>query len=382
MNIISYANNTSEIDQLIASGINEIIISCQELSRFNKSTIAELENILNNQSKYSVKLTLEWDALYQENNFNKAISYFKKLPVHEIKNIRVQDPGVVHFIKENYPWMKIQLILETGNHNLVGLKRWCEYLGDQLERLILSNELSKTHLETYAKELSIPIEVLVFGRILLFYSPRKLLSPINKDTNPYIEMSGTSEESPHSGFPLIENSHGSFMFNVKDLSLIEHAKELIGLNIKNVRIDLRFDNFIESSKDIVNALLQQNTEFSIKGPRPFIKGFYNINKSDVLFVKLKNKKIIRNDENYFGEIIDVERDSQICIMIKKDLDSIIGKKIMLVTPEGKIKYSILNKVTNTSFQELTNIKNAMIVLIPYIRGVTVKTQIYLDSSTK
>ena len=102
-------------------------------------------------------------------------------------------------------------------------------MGDQCERLVLSNELSKEKLLEYAHLLNTPIEVLVFGRILLFYSPRLLLSPLEKtelENNHSIEAFGTSEESPHSGFPLIENSHGTFMFNVKDLYLLDHLEEL------------------------------------------------------------------------------------------------------------------------------------------------------------
>jgi len=49
------------------------------------------------------------------------------------------------------------------------------------------------------------------------------LSPLEekKHLNDALEAYGTSEESPHSGFPIVENRHGTFMFNVKDLSLLE-----------------------------------------------------------------------------------------------------------------------------------------------------------------
>jgi putative protease len=380
MNIISFAQNILEIEELISSGVTEVIVSCRELSRFSTTTLEELINILNNKHKFKCKITLEWDALFQEEKFQFAKKTFLKLPLHEINSIRVQDPGTVNFIKNNYDWIKIQLILETGNHNLIGLKRWSDFLGNQLERLILSNELSKEILESYAKNLNTPIEVLVLGRILLFYSPRSLLHKVLNNLDEFIEASGTSEESPHSGFPLLENAHGTFMFNVKDLSLLENIEELNNINIINYRIDLRFDDLKKDKNKIIEKIKNPLAELKLNGPRPFVKGFYNINKTDVLFVKLKNKRIQRKDENYIGEIIDVERDAHLCVMLK---NSIVFKEefnVKMVTPEGKVKKTSIKRILNSEKKVIQNAENETIILLPYVNGITVKTQIYFDSN--
>lgn len=379
MNILSYATSIHEIEELCQAGVNEIIISSCEFSRFNQNSFEDLIKMIELKNKISAKLIFEWDILEQDNKFKKTCELFKKLPMHEFSSVRIQDPGVVHFIKANYPWLKIQLILETGNHNLVGLKKWEDYLGPQLERLILSNELSKEHLKNYGQSLKTPIEVLCFGRILLFYSPRGLLKPLYDKKGEYIEASGTSEESPHSGFPLIENRHGTFMFNVKDLSLIEHAKELIEMNIKNFRLDLRFDNFFNKKEIFVDALKNQVSEFKIDGPRPFIKGFYNINKTDVLFVKLKNNRIARNDANYLAEVVDVEKDVNLVLKIKKSYDVQNDLSLKIITPEGKEKSVLVKDFFNSKKEKVTSLINEKIVTMSYVGGVTVKSQVYLDS---
>lgn len=380
MNIISYATSTYELEMLSKSGANEIVVSSSEFSRFNQNSFDELLKMIELKNKISSKLILEWDILEQDSKFKKTCEHFKKLPIHEFSSIRIQDPGVVHFIKTHYPWLKIQLILETGNHNLVGLQKWETYLGTQLERLILSNELSKEHLKSYGSSLNTPIEVLCFGRILLFYSPRGLLNPLYDKKAEYIEASGTSEESPHSGFPLIENRHGTFMFNVKDLSLIEHVNEFVEMNILNLRIDLRFDRFFESREIIFTAMRNLVSEFKIEGPRPFVKGFYNINKTDVLFVKLKNNRIARNDSNYLAEVVDVEKEINLVIKIKKNITVTGEMKIRIVTPEGKEKKLQVSDFYNSKKEKVSTLQNEKIVIIPFVNGVTVKSQIYLDSN--
>jgi putative protease len=370
MNLLSYAENLEQVETLIKSGIKEIIVSCKELSRFHQNDLESMLIFTNVIKKNNCVAILEWDVLYPENTLPNAMDIFLKTPLHDFSAIRLQDPGLVHLIKNKYSWMPIHLILETGNHNVIALQTWETYLGTQLERLVLSNELSREHLSTYAKVLKTPIEVLIFGRILLFYSPRKLLSPLEKGHvhRDYISASGISEESPHSGFPLVENRHGTFMFNVKDLSLMDHIDELQELGIKHGRLDLRFDNAMEKLADLK----------SFKGPRPLVKGFYQINKTDILFSKLKNKKTNRSDENFLGVVVDVERDKGIAILVKARLFKLEeSTQLKIITPEGKEKILQRFSLHNSAHENIESAKEGDIVICSFISGVSVKSQVYL-----
>jgi putative protease len=371
MKLISYALNADDARLLIKNNISEIIVSCKELSWFHQNDLDTLLVLVQEIKKNNGIAILEWDLLHPENTLPSALKVFEKLPLHDFSAIRIQDPGVVHLIKNKYSWLPIHLILETGNHNFEALKKWEDYLGKQLERLVLSNELSKEHLEIYAKKLKTPLEVLIFGRILLFYSPRKLLSPLEKEKNidKFIEAFGTSEESPHSGFPIIENMHGTFMFNVKDLSLFDNLKEMTELGINNGRLDLRFDKSIEQVEDLKNY----------HGPRPLIKGFYQINKTDVLFSKLKNKKTNRQDENFLGVVVDVERDKGIAIIIKaSNFHKDENTQLKIITPEGKVKNIERFSFRNSLNETIYTAQEGSLVICSYISGVTVKSQVYLN----
>lgn len=377
MKKVFYAENCEEILELNQLGVDEIIISSVEFSRFAQNTFDQLIEMIGLKNKIKARLVFEWDTLMQESLFQKTQAILKKLPLHEFEAIRVQDPGALFFIKENYSWLKIQLILETGNHNLPGLEKWTLYLGNQLERIVLSNELSKEHLKKYCSELNIPVEIQVFGRILLFYSPRKLLSPLEKEKveKDLLQALGTSEESPHSGFPLIENRHGTFMFNVKDLSLLEHWNELVDIKVSAARFDIRFEKENFKAQTLLSKINSDDTK--VVGPRPFIKGFYNINKTDVLFVKLKNRKIERKDSQYLGEVLDVEKNVNLCLIFKNNFELNYPLKIKIITPEGKEKQVEVSQVTNSLSETITQAKNTEIGIIKYVNGVTVKSQVYL-----
>jgi putative protease len=397
MKFITYAENSLQLtrlhelvsDKKLDSNLLEIIVGTSAISRYSENSLPDLEAMIALNQKLQLPLVLEWDVLAQESLFQKNVDLIGRLPLHEFKAIRVQDPGALNVIKEHYPWLKVQLILENGNHNYIGLTRWSEFLGEQLDRLVLSNELSREHLSKYASELKSGLEVLAYGRILLFYSPRLLLSPLKKEEiektlqNKNIEAFGTSEESPHSGFPLIENRHGTFMFNVKDLYLLDHLEELKSLNLAAVRFDLRFDesfNHLEKIADVFSGAKAHAEVIELKNNhvRPMIKGFYNINKTDVLFTKLKNKRIQRQDDNYIGEIVDVERDQQMALAVKsKNLSLKLGDEVQLVTPEGKTKVLSIKSLLSTSKVGVEEASMNDIVLLPFISGVVAKTQVYV-----
>lgn len=398
MKFSTYAENSSQLNMIaetmkqagIDSSNLEVIVTHTQISRVSQTSKEELHEMIALNQKLKLNLVLEWDVLKQDSHFRKIAADVATLPLHEFKAIRVQDPGALHFVKEKFPWLKIQLILENGNHNLTGLLRWKEFLGDQLDRLVLSNELSKDHLKAYAEKMPGVLEILTFGRILLFYSPRYLLSPQTKDQmesksrelSKNLEAFGTSEESPHAGFPLIENQHGTFMFNVKDLFLLDHMEELRPLNLGAIRVDLRFDETVKHLPLFTKVFKGENVELaSVKSShvRPVIKGFYNINKTDVLFSKLKNKRIARNDDLYLGEIVDVERDHNMALIIKsKQLSLKAGMELKILTPEGKVKVITANELLSTTGTSLSIVSTNEIVLLPFVRGVVAKSQVYIN----
>lgn len=396
MKFTTYAENTAQLQSIATifdAATTEVIVSHTQLSRVSQTSKEELLAMIALNQKLKLNLVLEWDVLKQDSLFRKIANDIESLPLHEFKAIRVQDPGALHFVKEKFPWLKVQLILENGNHNLTGLLRWQEFLGDQLDRLVLSNELSKDHLKSYASILPGKLEILTFGRILLFYSPRLLLSPLSKDEmeNKTRELSknfeafGTSEESPHAGFPLIENQHGTFMFNVKDLFLLDHMEELRTLNLGAIRVDLRFDESFKHMETVAKAVKGEVSDLAAmksSNVRPVIKGFYNINKTDVLFSKLKNKRIARNDESYLGEIVDVERDHSMALLIKsKELTLKVGMELKILTPEGKVKTITAQELLSTTGSNLTEVKVNEVVLLPFVRGIVGKSQVYLIRTT-
>lgn len=385
MNIITYVQNIEELQECITANINEIILEPKPLSRFGKLDLETFINLAQHAKKHNIKVACEWDILNTEKEFGKATDFFQTIPTDLYQSVRVQDPGACEYVFQNTT-KPITLILETGHHNLNSHKRWINYLGNRLEKIVLSIELSKDSIADYC-HLNVPMEILVLGRILLFYTPRNLLSTMLPETDEarkktlfddrFIEATGESEESPHKGFPLIENSHGTFMFHIKRLSLIEHLAELSSLGLSTIRYDGRFDDQF-MARPLEQLLQAQIDILSFKKDYPYeaIKGYYNINKSDVLFKKLKNTRIQRKDDSYIGEVLEASKGNYLAIMIKKHSIQ-MSDELKFITPEGKELFCKVHTLKNSNLNDADCIDDGHLALMNYFGGVWPKSQVYI-----
>src|SRR5690606_20494481 len=119
----------------------ELILSHSGLSKFGERGSDEIQRLARLCRERGIRTLLEWDILMDEKALQRSCEVLKELDLTFFDAIRVQDPGTIQILKENYPHKKIQLILENGHHNLAAIEQWCNYLGKQLDRIVLSIEL-------------------------------------------------------------------------------------------------------------------------------------------------------------------------------------------------------------------------------------------------
>lgn len=387
MNIVTYVQNQEQLDNCIANNIQEIILEHIDLSRFGKLSTEEIISLSSCANENGIKVSLEWDILMTEDEFSSKTTILKEFDLKNFFSIRVQDTGALNYVLENLT-NKITFISETGNHNLKALQTWIQAIGNRLDKIVLSVELAKDTLQEYCNKLDCDIEFLTVGRILLFYTPRNLLSAMTPEIDEerkkvmnspeFLVATGESEESPHKGFPIIENRHGTFMFHIKRLFLLDHVNEIKDMGVKSIRVDLRFDekSWLTEMNNIVNKNADAKS-FKAIYPHDVIKGYYNINKTDVLFKKLKNYRIQRKDDSYIGEVIEASKGNYMAITVKKHNLS-LDDDLKFITPEGKEMFCKVHFLRNSKMEDIKTAKKDELCLINYFGGVWVKSQVYID----
>jgi putative protease len=286
--------------------------------------------------------------------------------------LRVQDPGALEW-SFRQTQLPLQFIAENGNHNLEALKGWVEHVQGRMDRLVLSIELPKHQIVEYVRELNVPCELLGLGRILLFYTPRLLLSPLTEEQVAYnqtLSAVGESEESPHKGFPIVENRHGTFMFHIKDFCVLEFVQELAAYGLSVLRLDLRWSDF-----SLLRELASP-TRMKELYPGELMRGFYHVNKTDVLFPKLKNSRLQNRSGDYIGEVLEAERGSHLAILVKNSRGLKRNDLLRFVHPKGDQIDASIFSLKNLALEEVESIAPQETALIQFVGGVWVKSHVF------
>ncbi len=352
----------------------EVLVMPKELSRHGSD---DLQTCLGKLDKISAKKVLVWDILMVQKDFEKALETFQKFDLFLFDAIRVQDLGAFEYIKSHYPQMKLQFNAETGFHNTTSLEALCESTPN-LEKIVLSLELSKkmlTEIVEHLKKYKVQFEVMGIGPLLLFYTPRNLLSThFERSEHSALVVSGKSEETPHQGFRIVENDHGTFMFHPKDHLLLEHLDDLKAIGISDIRLDSA-----ELSEQAYEYMQTRESSFleKIKKVRPHIKGYFQTNKSDILFSRLKNKHFSKKGEGFIGEVISSHKDSYVAIKVQNQ-NIKVGDFVKIVTPESKEKRIKVKNLWDSAGSELNQAPKNSLVLMDFVKGVSKRSFVYLS----
>lgn len=382
MKLTTYGRTLHDLNILKDLGYEEVILEPKSLSRFGKLSEEEFIEASKRAKELGLRVLLEWDILMTEDVFTAKETAIKKLLPYA-DAIRVQDPGALNWVLTNTE-LPFQFIAENGNHNIKALKGWIDLAEGRMERVILSIELSKDTIAQYTKELPIPCELLGFGRILLFYTPRPLLSSLTPEKisqNEELLALGESEESPHKGFPLIENQHGTFMFHIKEFCLVDYAKELGSNGLSFFRVDQRFEErkLREITELVKDFSEDEFLKFKEDYSQDLMRGFYLVNKTDVLFPKLKNSRLQQREGNYLGEVLEVEKSSHLAIMIKNKKGLKKSDLLKILHPRGEEFETKIFTLKNIALEEVDEVPYGELALIQFVGGVWVKSQVFYNN---
>ncbi len=203
----------------------------------------------------------------------------------------MSDPGLIMMVREKWPDMPVHLSVQANTVNFATVKFW-QAMG--LKRVILSRELSLDEIEAIRQLCpEMELEVFVHGALCIAYSGRCLLSGYFNHRDPNqgtctnscrwdykvhnaaedaagvirlnefdfkaeMEKSSLSscgslprhpladyvylfEEKGRPGdlLPIMEDEHGTYIMNSKDLRAIEHIERLVKIGVNSLKIEGR-----------------------------------------------------------------------------------------------------------------------------------------------
>lgn len=252
--------------------------------------------------KHGVKVYVTANILAHNDDLDGARTYFE-----ELKNMKpetpdaliISDPGMFTIAKEVWPEVEIHISTQANNTNYQTYLFWWK-MG--AKRVVSARELSLTEIRTIRDNIpeDMEIESFIHGAMCISYSGRCLLSNYftGRDANQGActhpcrwKYAVVEEKRPGEYMPVYENERGTYIFNSKDLCMIEYIPEIVNAGIDSLKIEGRMktalyvatvartyrkaiDDYFESEEKYRANMDWYRAEIAKCTYRQFTTGFY------------------------------------------------------------------------------------------------------------
>ncbi|WP_418751354.1 peptidase U32 family protein [Frisingicoccus sp.] len=244
------ASSLEVLKTAVVFGADAVYIGGEVFSLRAKSKNFSMEDMregINFAHAHGAKVYVTANILAHNGDLDGVEAYF-----HELKEIGpdaliISDPGVFQIAKEVCPEIEIHISTQANNTNYRTYRFW-HSLG--AKRVVSARELSMEELRELRVNIpeDLEIETFIHGAMCISYSGRCLLSSYftGRDANqgacthPCRWKYAIMEETrPGEYLPVYENERGTYIFNSKDLCMIEHIPELVEAGIDSFKIEGR-----------------------------------------------------------------------------------------------------------------------------------------------
>lgn len=305
--------------------------------------------------EHGVKVHVTANILAHNYDLDGAEKYFKELKALKPDALIIADPGMFTIAKRICPEIEIHISTQANNTNYETYNFWYN-LG--AKRVVAARELSLNEIKEIREKIPADkeIECFIHGAMCISYSGRCLLSNFftGRDANHGActhpcrwKYSVMEEKRPGEYFPVYENERGTYIFNSKDLCMIEHIPELVEAGIDSFKIEGRMktalyvatvartyrkaiDDYFESKEKYQSNMDWYKEEISKCTYRHFSTGFY--------FGKPSEESQVYDSNTYVNEYIylgTVEKAEGKKAYIEQKNKFLVGDEIEIMKPNGE-----------------------------------------------
>ncbi|MEI3191170.1 MAG: U32 family peptidase [Lachnospiraceae bacterium] len=197
--------------------------------------------------EHGVKVYVTANILAHNRDLDAAREYFKELKAIGPDALIISDPGMFMIAREVCPEIDIHISTQANNVNYMTFLFWQE---QGAARVVTGRELSLEEIRQIRDHIpdSLEIETFVHGAMCISYSGRCLLSNFftGRDANQGActhpcrwKYSVVEETRPGEYMPVYENERGTYIFNSKDLCMIDHLPDLVEAGVDSLKIEGR-----------------------------------------------------------------------------------------------------------------------------------------------
>lgn len=309
---------------------------------------------------HGVKVYVTANILAHNEDLEDAKDYFARLrdmTPETADALIISDPGMFTMAREVWPEVEIHISTQANNTNYQTYLFWWR-LG--AKRVVSARELSLKEIRTIREHIpeQMEIESFIHGAMCISYSGRCLLSNYftGRDANQGActhpcrwKYAVVEEKRPGEYLPVYENERGTYIFNSKDLCMIEYIPELVAAGINSLKIEGRMktalyvaavartyrraiDDYFESEEKYCANMDWYRAEISKCTYRQFTTGFY-FGKPDENTQIYDNNTYV-NEYTYLGIVEELKQAGELAMLdVLQQQEKVSGEAVLARTTQ-------------------------------------------------
>ena len=304
---------------------------------------------------HDVKVYVTANILAHNDDLEGVREYFEELREIKPDALIIADPGVFEIAKEVCPEIERHISTQANNTNYATYNFWYR---QGASRVVSARELSLKEIKEIRERIpeDLEIETFVHGAMCISYSGRCLLSNYftGRDANQGActhpcrwKYAVVEEKRPGEYLPVYENERGTYIFNSKDLCMIEHIPELIDAGIDSFKIEgrmktalyvatvartyrLAIDDYLRDPEYYRSRIPFYKSEISKCTYRQYTTGFF-FGKPDK-DTQIYDSNTYEHEYTYLGIVGDCNGDGLYSVEQRNKFS--VGETIEVMKPDG------------------------------------------------
>ena len=349
-------------------------------------TMEEMKEGIEFAHARNVKVYVTANILAHNYDLEGVEEYFKELRDIHPDALIIADPGVFSIAKRVCPEIERHISTQANNTNYETYRFWYE-LG--AKRVVSARELSLEEIRQIRNHIpnELEIETFIHGAMCISYSGRCLLSNYftGRDANRGActhpcrwKYAVVEETRPGEYMPVYENERGTYIFNSKDLCMIDHIPEILESGIDSLKIEGRMktalyvatvartyrkaiDDCLKSRELYEKNLPWYREQISNCTYRQFTTGFFYGKPDENTQIYDSNTYV--KEYTYLGIVGEVTEDGLYRIEQRNKFS--VGEEIEIMKPDGENIVTRVQQILNEDGEEQESAPHPKQVL--YIR---------------
>ena len=339
--------------------------------------------------EHGVKVYVTANILAQNRDLEGVEEYFRELKEVKPDALIIADPGVFEIAKRICPEIERHISTQANNTNYATYHFW-HTLG--AKRVVSARELSMQEIKEIRANIpdDLEIETFVHGAMCISYSGRCLLSSYftGRDANQGActhpcrwKYAVVEEKRPGEYLPVYENERGTYIFNSKDLCMIEHIPDLLDAGIDSFKIEGRMktalyvatvartyrkaiDDYLEDPKLYEEHMPWYRTQIASCTYRQFTTGFFYGRPDENTQIYDNNTYV--KEYTYLGIVGEVDAEGY-CRIEQRNKFS-VGEQIEIMKPDGQNVEVTVKRILNEDGEEQESAPHSKQILHVELEG--------------